>query len=110
MAEGNGNGNGQTGTGRERLLDDLKLVMKDAEQMLRATGQQAGEGYDAARARFETTLGAAQDSLAELEELLGGAAREAIDTTDRYVQQNPWQAVGIGAVAGVLLGMWLGRR
>ena len=36
--------------------------------------------------------------------------REALDSADHYVQQNPWQAVGAGALAGLLIGLALGRR
>lgn len=102
--------NGQYGSTRDRLMDDLKLVISSAEEMLRGTGQQAGESYEAARARFEATLGTAKESLFELEQRVSVAARDAMETTDKYVQQNPWQSVGIGALAGVLVGMWIGRR
>jgi ElaB/YqjD/DUF883 family membrane-anchored ribosome-binding protein len=102
--------NGRYGTTRDRLLDDLKLVIRSAEDMLRSTGQQAGESYDAARARFETTISTAKDSLGELEQKLTIVARDALETTDEYVHQNPWQSVGIGALAGLLVGLWIGRR
>jgi ElaB/YqjD/DUF883 family membrane-anchored ribosome-binding protein len=95
---------------RERLLDDLKMVMKDAEDLLRNTRQQAGEGYQAARARFESTLGSAKTRLSSLEADVAENAREAMKKTDQYVQSNPWQAVGAGAVAGLLVGLLIGRR
>ncbi|HJV84770.1 MAG TPA: DUF883 family protein [Noviherbaspirillum sp.] len=95
---------------RDRLLDDLRLVIKDAEDLLRNTSQQVDEGYRAARARFETTLGTARNGLSALEESVTAGARDAMETTDRYVQDHPWQSVGIGALAGVVVGLWLGRR
>lgn len=102
--------NGHHDQPRERLLDDLKMVINDAEGLLKNTRQQAGEGYQAARARFESTLGSARSSLSSLEENLSGTAREAMKTTDQYVQSHPWQAVGAGAVAGLIVGLLLGRR
>jgi len=91
---------------RDRVIDDLKLMIKDTEDLLRNTGQQAGEGYQAARARLETTLGSAKNGLSTL----SSGSREALDSTDQYVQEHPWQSVGIGALAGLALGLWLGRR
>ena len=31
-------------------------------------------------------------------------------TTDTYVHENPWRAVGIAAGVGLLLGLLIGRR
>lgn len=100
----------QRGDLRDHLLDDLRLVIKDAEDLLRSTGQQASEGYQLARAKFESTLSTARDGLSELEGKVVTSARDAFETTDRYVQSNPWQAVGVSAIAGVVIGLWLGRR
>lgn len=102
--------NGQRGQTRERLLDDLKMVIKDAESLLQSTRQHAGEGYQMARARFESTLSNARSNFSSLEENMLTTAREAADTADEYVHSHPWQSVGIGAMAGLIIGLWLGRR
>ncbi|HYD96411.1 MAG TPA: DUF883 family protein [Noviherbaspirillum sp.] len=95
---------------RDRLLEDLRLVIKDAEDLLRSTGQQVDEGYRAARARFESTLSGARSGLSTLEGRVTEGARDAMDTTQNYVRENPWQAVGIGAAAGLVLGLLISRR
>jgi len=95
---------------RDRLLEDLRLVIKDAEDLLRSTGQQVDDGYRAARARFESTLSGARSSLSTLEDRVSTGARDAVETTQHYVRENPWQAVGIGAAAGLVIGLLIGRR
>ena len=95
---------------RDRLIDDLKLVIKDAEDLLRSTTSQANEGYQAARARFESTLSTARDSLSTLEDRFLDTSREALDTAHDYVQKNPWQAVGIGALTGLIVGLLISRK
>lgn len=95
---------------RDRLLEDLRLVIKDAEDLLRSSGQQLDEGYRVARARFESTLSDARSSLSGLEERVAEGARDALDTTQQYVKENPWQAVGIGALTGLAIGLLIGRR
>ncbi|TFW09817.1 DUF883 family protein [Oxalobacteraceae bacterium OM1] len=95
---------------RDRLVEDLKLVIKDAEDLLRSSGQQASEGYAKARAKFESTLSTARSGLTDGQERLMGTTREAMETADEYVRANPWQAVGIGALAGLLVGVLVSRR
>ena len=102
--------NGQRGQTRERLLDDLKMVIRDAENLLRGTRQHAGEGFQSARARLESTMGNARSGLTSLEESVATTARDALELADEYVQSRPWQAVGIGALAGLVAGVWLARR
>lgn len=102
--------NGQRGQTRDRLIADLKMVIKDAEELLRGTRTQAGEGYQMARARFESTFADARDGLSSLEETVATVTRDALETADEYVQSHPWQSVGIGALAGLVVGLWLGRR
>lgn len=101
---------GPGGDFRDRLLEDLRLVIKDAEDLLRGTGQQVDEGYRMARARFESTLSDARSNLSVLEERVADGARDALDTTQQYVKENPWQAVGIGALTGLAIGLMIGRR
>jgi ElaB/YqjD/DUF883 family membrane-anchored ribosome-binding protein len=97
----------QTSTGRDKLVNDLKLVIKDAEELLKTTGQQ---GYQSARARFESTLQNAKLGLDNVQGRVSTGTRDAVETTGRYVQENPWQAVGIGAVAGLVIGLLVGRK
>lgn len=92
------NGRGST---REGLLNDLRLLIKDAEELLRG-----GQGYQIVRERVESTLGNARDGLSTMTT----GARDAMDTADQYVKEHPWQSVGIGALAGLVIGMLLSRR
>ena len=36
--------------------------------------------------------------------------REALEAADRCVRDQPWEAIGIAAIAGLALGLLLGRR
>lgn len=95
---------------KQKLIADFKVVIADAEELLRATAQDASEKAVAARARIETHLADAKAKLANLEEAVAVRAKQAADATDQYVRANPWKAVGIAAGVGVLLGMLIGRR
>lgn len=94
----------------DKLLADLQAVVEDADELLRATAGQAGEKVSAARAKAEESLRAARKRIGELEADLIKRTREIADSADNYVRDNPWQAVGIAAAAGLVLGLLMSRR
>ena len=95
---------------KEKLVEDLRVVVADAEELLRATASQTGERIAAARAKAEESLRAAKVRLVEAQASAVEKIRIAAKTTDNYVHENPWQAVGIAAAVGLLLGALISRR
>lgn len=93
-----------------KLVDDLKLVIRDAEALLQATAAQSGEKIEGLRARATESLQSARRRLAAVETEAVREAREAAAAADDYVHANPWQAVGVAAGVGLLLGLLIGRR
>ena len=94
---------------KEKLMQDLRLVVTDTEELLRATAGVAGEKVIAARERIQENLQSAKVRLAAAEEAFVAKTKEAAKATDEYVHENPWKAVGIGAAVGVIVGMLIGR-
>ena len=98
---------------KEKLMQDLHLVVSDAEELLRATAGQAGEKMSekvsAARERIQQSLAAAKESLATVQESMITRTRQATKATDEYVQENPWKSVGMAAGAGLVAGMLISR-
>jgi ElaB/YqjD/DUF883 family membrane-anchored ribosome-binding protein len=95
---------------REQLAVDLKAMIADAEELLNATAGATGDRIGAARARAQATLSAARQKLAGIDDAVIDQAKEAARTADEYVKEHPWGAVGIAAVAGLLLGVMLSKR
>jgi len=95
---------------KEKLMEDLRLVVGDAEELLHATANQVGEGAAAARARIQNSLYAAKEHLVDAESAVIERTRQAAKATDQYVHNNPWQSIGISACAGVVVGMLVARR
>jgi ElaB/YqjD/DUF883 family membrane-anchored ribosome-binding protein len=94
----------------EKLAADLRLVISDAEALLRATAGKAGDAAVAARAKMQESLESAKLQLGPLGEEAAEQARAAVRVTDDYVRENPWQAVGIAALVGIALGLLVSRR
>lgn len=99
-----------TSAGREHLADDMKSIIADAEELLKATASATGERISAARARAEESLRSARERLANLDDAALAQVKEVAKTADDYVHEHPWGAVGIAAVAGLLLGVLISRR
>ena len=104
------NANSNSAVSREKLMEDLRLVVADAEALLQATADEAGEGAIAARARIQKSLQGVKESLADVEEAVVGRTKQAAKVTDQYVHENPWKAIGISACVGAIIGMLIARR
>ena len=83
----------------DKMMDDLRAVIADAEALLRATAGEAAPHLQEARARAEESLRAAREHLQ-------GAGAEL----DTQVRANPWLAVGIAAAIGLVAGILLARK
>lgn len=97
-------------TPTERLVRDLKAVIEDAEALLQATAAQTGDRIDGLRARASESLEQAKARLRATEDEALEQVREAAANANEYVRANPWQAVGVAAGVGLLLGLLISRR
>jgi ElaB/YqjD/DUF883 family membrane-anchored ribosome-binding protein len=95
---------------RDKLIDDLKTVIKEAESMLKSSDLTGGDVFKNAKAKFESTLSAAKHELANWDDTIRTTTRDAADATDQYVKDHPWQSVGLGAAVGVICGLLISRR
>ena len=95
---------------RDKFVQDMRLVIADAEELLRATANQAGEKIAEARERIQDSLHQAKVKLAETEAIVLERSKQAARYTDEYVRENPWRAIGVAAGIGLLLGLLISRR
>jgi ElaB/YqjD/DUF883 family membrane-anchored ribosome-binding protein len=95
---------------KEQLISDFKIVIADAEALLRATANQGGEAVTNLRAKAEESLAAAKVKLADAQDALIEKGKIAAQATDDYVHEKPWHAVGIAAGVGLVVGLLIGRR
>ncbi|MDE2260313.1 MAG: DUF883 family protein [Betaproteobacteria bacterium] len=95
---------------KEQLIADFKVVMADAEALLKASANQGGEKLAEVRARAEESLRAVKARMAETQTAMLAKTKAAADVTDAYVHENPWKAIGISAGLGLVIGLLIGRR
>jgi ElaB/YqjD/DUF883 family membrane-anchored ribosome-binding protein len=95
---------------KQKLIADLKVVIADAEEILKATAGQAGEKMADLRARLQEHLASARHNLAEAQAAVVERTRQVARATDDYVHDNPWRSIGIAAGIGFVIGLLIGRR
>ena len=102
--------NDYTALTKQQLIADFKTVVADAEALIQATAAQGGEVLANARTKATESLNLAKEKMAEAQAALSAKTQVATDATDEYVRAHPWEAVGMAAAAGLLVGLILARR
>jgi len=97
--------NSNASASRDKLIEDVKVLTKDVQDLLKATASVVGEKAAEARVKVEESLKIAQDKLSDAQGHVRAKGQEAFSATDVYVRDNPWNAVGIAAGIGFLLGI-----
>jgi ElaB/YqjD/DUF883 family membrane-anchored ribosome-binding protein len=97
---------GEIGASTEKLLRDLKTVVRDGEELLRAGARDLSERGVAARERLAAALEVARDTQQRLQERAVSSAK----ATDRLVRDHPYESLGIAFGIGLLLGIMTNRR
>ena len=92
-----------------KLAQDVQTVLADAQELMRLAAGEAGQGLKDARERLERSSQAARQQLAAMQDTAMQSARQAGGAADSYVREHPWEAVGIGAGLGLVLGLLLSR-
>ena len=101
---------GNLGARHEETMAQLSRTVSQAEDLLRALGDESGEAIDAMRARVSATLRDARTRLSGRAEQARNVANSTMTQADRFVHENPWRAVAIGAGIGVLVAMLMSSR
>jgi ElaB/YqjD/DUF883 family membrane-anchored ribosome-binding protein len=95
---------------REKLVQDLRELVRDAEEFLRLTAAEAGDAARDLRERLSSKIAELREDLGQVE----GAAREravaTVQETDRLIREHPYESVALAFVVGILLGILAGRK
>lgn len=80
-----------------RMAADFKTMINDSEDLLKAAAGVSGEGFGAARSKFEERVKSAKAMLADA-------------LQPDYIRGNPWTAVGIAVAVGLVIGFLAAKR
>jgi len=88
--------------------DELRSPASDVEDMLDDAAERGRSSLRSVQERAARALDDARERLASTQSQVRRSARHAAEATDDYVNEQPWRALGLGAAAGVLLGLAVG--
>jgi ElaB/YqjD/DUF883 family membrane-anchored ribosome-binding protein len=85
---------------------DAGQLAEDAQALMAATADVAGEKVGEARKRLAAALERAREIAGNVRDKAVAGAK----ATDEAVREHPYQAIAIGVGVGALIGYLLGRR
>ena len=94
----------------EQLIGDFRALMADAEALITATAGQEDGVIASIRSKALETLSSAKENFSNAEDSLVNKAKVVAESTDDFVHRNPWEAVGVAAGLGLLIGLFIRRR
>ena len=95
---------------RERVMEDLRVLVHDSETLLRATAGDVTEKAKIARARLRAALERAKSTCDELQRQTVAAAKVAAKKADVVVREHPYESIGVAFGVGLLIGVLVGRK
>ena len=95
---------------KNKLMSDLRVVIADAEEVLRMTADEASAGAAGVRSRVQARMNQAKTDLLDLQDTLVARAKVASHATDVFVHEKPWRSIGLAAGVGLVAGLLASRR
>jgi ElaB/YqjD/DUF883 family membrane-anchored ribosome-binding protein len=90
----------------EKLVTDLKRVVRDSEELLQDSAEVVGEKAHELRERLVRTLESAKIVCGRLEE----KAKQSAKAIDKVIRDRPYQSIGIAFSIGALIGALVARK
>lgn len=84
-----------------RIVADLKVLARDAEDLLEATAGDVTDKAKEARTRLRKALAVAKDTCGDLQE----KALDGAKATDKVIREHPYQSIGVAFGVGLLIGV-----
>lgn len=92
------------------IAQEFQDFVADIEDLIKASTSLTGDDLARAKANLNARVAAARAYVEEMPGAISARARNTAKVADGYVREQPWQAMGITAAAGLLIGFLLGRH
>lgn len=92
------------------VRNDMKTLVKDAQDLFLEATHATGEKADELRAKGLALLDRALERAHEVQAMAVEKGKAAAHTTDEFVHEHPWKAMGIAAGIGLLVGVLISRK
>jgi ElaB/YqjD/DUF883 family membrane-anchored ribosome-binding protein len=89
---------------------EIKSLIADVEDLMARIADLKDADVVRVRGKVQRAVDATKQTLADGAEALRQRAQDAATTADDYVRESPWQAIGIAALVGAVVGILATRR
>jgi ElaB/YqjD/DUF883 family membrane-anchored ribosome-binding protein len=89
---------------------EIEKLIADVEELIDRIGTAQDPAVAHVCARVAEAVASARRALNERASQVQRQAREALSAGDSYVHEQPWEAVGVAALAGLVVGLLVFRR
>jgi ElaB/YqjD/DUF883 family membrane-anchored ribosome-binding protein len=95
---------------RSATGQEISDLMADVQDLLGRVAHVADPEVIRLRAKVAEALSSTKASIAHGSDSVKRHAKDAMNAGDEYVHDQPWQAIGIAAAAGLVVGFLVARR
>ena len=95
---------------RSGIAQEFQDFVADMEDLIEASTSLTGDELARAKSKLYARVAAARVFVEEIPATISDRARNSVRVADSYLREQPWQAIGMTAAVGVLIGFLLGRR
>ncbi len=95
---------------RSATGQEVSNLMADMQDLLGRVAHIADPDVVRLRAKLTDAMASAKASIAKGSDTVRRSARDALSAGDSYVRDQPWQAIGVAAAAGLVIGFLIARR
>jgi len=89
---------------------EIKSLIADVEDLIAKIADLNDADVAKVRNKVQRAIATAKDSIADGADTLRQQAQRVAGSADDFVRDSPWQAVGLAALVGVLIGLVATRR
>lgn len=89
---------------------EIKNLISDVEDLMARIADLKDADVVRVRSKVQRAVDATKQSLADSADSIRRQAQNAANTADDYVRESPWQAIGIAALVGAVVGILAARR
>ncbi|WP_439241526.1 DUF883 family protein [Lonepinella sp. BR2474] len=95
---------------REELLDEIRDILTNAEDLFDEKSKSGEAELKKLKEKLNSRVGDVKEKFAGLQEDAVASAKQVVKQTDSLVQDNPYKAVGVAGVIGLLLGVLISKK
>jgi ElaB/YqjD/DUF883 family membrane-anchored ribosome-binding protein len=89
---------------------EIKNLIADVEDLMARIADLKDADVVRVRGKVQRAVDATKQSLSDGADALRQRAQDVASTADDYVRESPWQAVGVAALVGAVVGILATRR